>query len=192
MFADYHVHSDYSDDSWYLIEDVVKDAIKLGLEEICFTDHVDYGIKEDWKEEDEYIVGGNKIVKNVFYERYFPELQHVTRKYKDQITVKTGLEFGIQMHTIPEFEKLYATYDYDFILLSVHQIDNQEFWTGDYQKGRSDKESYDRYYDEMLQLVKTYKNYSCLAHMDLIRRYLDKNVDMFEHNKQEITEILKI
>ena len=26
-FTDYHVHSDYSDDSWYLMEDVVKDAI---------------------------------------------------------------------------------------------------------------------------------------------------------------------
>ncbi|MDV7711101.1 PHP domain-containing protein [Enterococcus casseliflavus] len=49
IFTDYHVHSDYSDDSWYLMEDVVKDAIKLGLAEICFTDHVDYGVKEDWQ-----------------------------------------------------------------------------------------------------------------------------------------------
>ncbi|MGB7366155.1 PHP domain-containing protein, partial [Carnobacterium jeotgali] len=45
VYADYHVHSDYSDDSWYLMEDVVKDAIQLGLKEICFTDHVDYGVK---------------------------------------------------------------------------------------------------------------------------------------------------
>lgn len=49
IFTDYHVHSDYSDDSWYLMEDVVKDAIKLGLAEICFTDHVDYGVKKNGK-----------------------------------------------------------------------------------------------------------------------------------------------
>ena len=28
MYCDYHVHTDYSDDSVYLMEDVVKDAIK--------------------------------------------------------------------------------------------------------------------------------------------------------------------
>ena len=48
MQADYHVHTSYSDDSVYRMEDVVKDAIKSGLDEICFTDHVDYGVKWDW------------------------------------------------------------------------------------------------------------------------------------------------
>ena len=38
MYFDYHLHSEYSDDSTYPMEDVVKDAIKMGLEEICFTD----------------------------------------------------------------------------------------------------------------------------------------------------------
>lgn len=48
MLCDYHVHTHYSDDSEYLMEDVVKDGINKGLSEICFTDHVDYGIKYDW------------------------------------------------------------------------------------------------------------------------------------------------
>lgn len=48
MFADYHVHTEFSDDSIYPMEQVVKDAIAMGMEEICFTDHVDYGIKADW------------------------------------------------------------------------------------------------------------------------------------------------
>lgn len=48
MFADYHVHTEFSDDSVYPMEDVVKDAIRMGMDEICFTDHVDYGVKEDW------------------------------------------------------------------------------------------------------------------------------------------------
>lgn len=40
MFADYHVHTAFSDDSIYPMEQVVQD-------EICFTEHVDYGIKVD-------------------------------------------------------------------------------------------------------------------------------------------------
>lgn len=192
VYVDYHVHSDYSDDSWYLMEDVVKNAIQLGLEEICFTDHVDYGVKPDWKLGEEFQVGKNKEVKNVHYDLYFAELDKLAKTYEAEIKIKKGLEFGMQVHTISQFEKLYQSHDFDFILLSVHQIENKEFWTGEFQKGHTHKESYDKYYDEMYQLVTTYKNYSVLAHMDLVRRYLDKEVDMFEYNRDKITEILKV
>ena len=49
MLADYHVHTEFSDDSVYPMEQVVKDAINLHLDEICITDHVDYGVKVDRK-----------------------------------------------------------------------------------------------------------------------------------------------
>lgn len=78
-FVDYHVHSDYSDDSWYLMGDVVRDAIKLGLEEICFTDHVDYGVKPDWTATDLFIPGGNRDVKNVHYGLYFSEIDQLKK-----------------------------------------------------------------------------------------------------------------
>ena len=48
MLADYHVHTQYSDDSDYPMEEVVQDALRLGLDALCFTDHVDYGVKRDW------------------------------------------------------------------------------------------------------------------------------------------------
>ena len=53
MFADYHVHTEFSDDSVYEMEEVVKDAIQIKMEEICFTDHVDYGVKLDWNDKKE-------------------------------------------------------------------------------------------------------------------------------------------
>ena len=48
MLADYHVHSEFSDDSKTPMEMQIEKAIELGLDEICFTDNVDYGIKDDW------------------------------------------------------------------------------------------------------------------------------------------------
>lgn len=45
MFADYHVHTEFSHDSVYPMEQVVRDAIAREMDEICFTDHVDYGVK---------------------------------------------------------------------------------------------------------------------------------------------------
>ena len=41
MLAYYHVHTSYSLDSKYPMEEVIKDAIVKGIDEICFTDHVD-------------------------------------------------------------------------------------------------------------------------------------------------------
>ncbi|MBQ7287966.1 MAG: PHP domain-containing protein, partial [Candidatus Gastranaerophilales bacterium] len=43
MFADYHIHTTYSEDSTINMEECVKHAINLKLNEICFTDHIDYG-----------------------------------------------------------------------------------------------------------------------------------------------------
>ena len=48
MYADYHLHCEYSDDSNEPMENQIQKAITLGLDEMCFTDHVDYGIKRDW------------------------------------------------------------------------------------------------------------------------------------------------
>lgn len=74
MFCDYHVHTDFSDDSIYKMKNVVKDAISLGLKEICFTDHVDY-------------------------EKYYIEYLQLVAEYKNKINLKMGLEFGMQRHT---------------------------------------------------------------------------------------------
>lgn len=190
MFFDYHVHSYFSDDSDYEMEKLIIDAISMGLEEICITDHVDFGVKGDWRDLKENEVPDKNAVMNVNFEKFFTEIEHLSVKYSNQIKVKIGMEFGIQMHTIPQFQELYDSYPFDFIILSIHQINNEEFWLYRYQQSKTDEQIYDGYYEELLNLVKTYKDYSILGHMDLIRRYVDKEVDMFEHNKDIIEEIL--
>lgn len=188
MKFDYHVHTNYSDDSEYPMEEVVTDAIKQGIQELCFTDHVDYGVKLDHDEPIPAVK--NEMLRNVDYPAYFQQFNELKRNYQQEITLRFGLEFGIQRETIPKFEKLFSSYPFDFILLSIHQIDNQEFWTGEFQVGKTDAQCYQEYYEEMLTVVKNYHNYSCLAHMDLIRRYLNKEENTFEANKAMLSEIL--
>ncbi len=97
----------------------------------------------------------------------------------------------MQMHTIPLYERLFAKYPFDFIILSVHQVEDKEFWTQDFQWGKSQKEYNERYYEEMLNLVKSYKNYSVLGHIDLIARYDEQGIYPFEKIKDIVAEILK-
>lgn len=198
MFADYHVHTEYSDDSLYPMEEVVKDAFRLGLDEICFTDHVDYGIKPDWDGPEPIVWrrGGSgepdKIpLVNVDYPRYEAEIRKLQEKYRGQITLRMGLEFGMQVHTIPLYEKLFARYPFDFILLSVHQVEDKEFWNQDFQRGHTREEFNRRYYEELLALVRRYRHYSVLAHPDLITRYDSAGPWPFEKLRPILTEILK-
>ena len=117
---------------------------------------------------------------NVDYPRYAAEIDALKEKYKDQITLKMGMEFGMQSHTIPQYEKLYSAWPFDFIILSVHQVEDREFWTQDFQRGRTQEEYNLRYYEEMLALVQRYHNYSVLGHMDLITRYDKAGIFPFE------------
>lgn len=192
MLADYHVHTEYSDDSVYPMEDVVKDAITAGLDEICFTDHVDYGIKLDWDSGKAIEYRGSEPLANVDYPKYMEEIGKLQRLYGDRIQLKAGLEFGVQVHTIPQFERLFNRYNFDFIILSVHQVEDKEFWTQDFQEGRTQQEYNMRYYEEMLELVKQYKNYSVLGHLDLIARYDEAGIYPFEKVSPIVKEILKI
>ncbi|MCD8027401.1 MAG: histidinol-phosphatase HisJ family protein [Erysipelotrichaceae bacterium] len=190
MFCDYHVHTEFSDDSEYLMEDVIKGAIDMGMNEICITDHVDYGIKNDWDSGVEIEYRDGMPLANVDYPKYFEEINRLRKIYP--ITIKQGMEFGIQTQTIRDYEKLFHQYDFDFIILSIHQVEDKKFWTNEFQTGRTQKQYNERYYQEMLDVVKNYKDYSVLGHMDLIVRYDDQGIYPFELLKDQIAEILKI
>ena len=116
------------------------------------------------------------------------------RETYKQIVIRKGLEFGIQTITADLFEKLYQTYadQLDFVLLSMHQVNNLEFWTQDFQRGKTQKEYNEEYYREIYEVQKIFKNYSVLAHLDLIVRYDELGVYPFENVKDMVAEILKL
>ena len=203
MRADYHLHCEFSDDSRERMENQIERAIELKLDEICFTDHVDYGIKKDWSEGSSVWRGGDAMssgvagkepLANVNYPEYFSKIDRMRETYKGQIVIRKGLEFGIQTITADLFQKLYDTYadQLDFVLMSMHQVNNLEFWTQDFQRGKTQKEYNEEYYREIYETQKIFKDYSVLAHLDLIVRYDENGVYPFENVKDMIAEILKL
>ena len=176
MKCDYHVHSNYSDDSNTPMERQIKRAIEIGLDEICFTDHVDYGVRYE----------------DIDYPRYFGEIDGLREKYAGKIVIRSGLECGVQVHTIPQYESLCETYsgDLDFVLLSIHQVNNICFWNQEYQRGKTQDEYNMGYYEELLRVVRGYQDYSVLAHLDLMVRYDMAGAYPFRKAKDIIAEIL--
>lgn len=175
MLVDYHIHTEHSDDSSVPIEDYVKKALEMGYEELCFTNHIDYEVPDN---------------ASCDVDKYKKDFDEIQKKYENKICLKFGMEFGMQVHTIDKFQKTFNDYNFDFIILSCHALDNLGFWNGGFQEGKTQKEFNERYYNEILNIIKKYKDYSVLGHLDVIRRY-DKSYYPFEKVKDIIAEILK-
>ena len=197
MLADYHVHTEFSDDSVFALEDVCALAIERGIDEICITDHVDYDVRPDW---DEYRrdpscakIFEGKLSINVDYERYFPAIEAARERFAPMLAVKTGMEFGVQSHTAERFHALFEQHAdaWDFIILSIHQVGNEEFWNGTFQKGRTQDEYNMQYYEEMLRVVQRFDDWSVLGHLDLIKRYDAAGPWPDENARDIVAEIMK-
>ena len=171
-YADYHVHTSFSDDCKCPMQEIILRGIELGLDEICFTEHVDYG-DEDRIQCD--------------YALYLQTLQKMKEEYGEKISLKFGIEFGVQESTAEIFEKDIEKWPFDFVILSNHQVDNKTFWNYKFQEGKTQEEIHRAYYEGFYRAVKRYKNYSVLGHLDAIKRYDpygeypdDKVIDMVE------------
>lgn len=193
MLADYHVHTAFSDDSDYELEEVCADAIRINLDEICVTDHVDYGVKPDHDHPELARIVDGQPVLNVDYDRYFPALARAREAFASELVVRTGLELGVQSHTIEPSRALFDAHadELDFVILSIHQVGDQEFWTGDFQRGRTQQEYNDAYYEEMLTVVEHFDCYAVLGHLDLIKRYDPAGPYPFERSRDIIAAILE-
>lgn len=176
MKSDYHMHTSFSLDSDFPMEKEIQVAIERGLEEICFTEHVDHL----------YTRGLDANI-----EEYYKEYKRCKEIYKDQITIKFGIEFGVQHHTVSFFKEDFNRYNFDFVILSCHQVDDKELWNKEYQQGKTQIEINEGYYNEIYQSILLYKDYSVLGHLDAVKRddpygeYEDKKV------KDILTKILK-
>ena len=193
MLADYHVHTGYSDDSSYPLRQVALDALRLNLDEVCFTEHVDYGVKPEWDEPAGARLEGGRPVTNCPYEPYLDEVEATRDELGGDIRLRAGLELGVQSHTIGRSHELVTRLGerLDFVICSIHQVGDREFWNGAFQEGRTQDEIHGAYYEEMLAVVEGFHDYSVLGHLNLINRYDPFGPYPFERVRDVVAEILR-
>ena len=69
--CDYHLHTSFSSDSDNPPENVVRQAVKLGLKSICFTDHNDY----------DYPLENGNVVFQLDFDSYVAHIAQLRDKY---------------------------------------------------------------------------------------------------------------
>lgn len=150
---DTHTHSIHSFDGNHSCSDMCLGAIKNGGRGIIITDHCDIdGEDFDCKKQ-------------------FEDLTVTREKYKNKLLLLSGIELGQGIYRKEESLKILNQYNYDFVLGSIHNLENTEdFYFLDYSKFDINALLTD-YFNALSQLAR-WNMTDSIAHLTYPLRYI--------------------
>ena len=159
---DYHIHTNFSDDAQSPIEEVLDAAIRIGLEGVALTDHLD-----PYYQDDEYPWELNIPA----YTRALTEYQ---ARYADRLAVAKGVELGlIEGDGLRVCDRAVSDFPFDFVIASVHHTARAPIHTARFLDGRMAEDAAEEYYGALLACLKVYRNYDVIGHLNVIDRYTE-------------------
>ncbi len=155
--VDSHTHSSFSPDSNMEIVSAARAAEAAGLKGFAVTDHLDLKAPE----------GDNRFAFSPSEQQaVIDEVQRVTA-----VKIFKGVEIGLQPDNLVEISSFLKDYSFDTVVASIHFVDGQDPYHGNYYEGLGEKEAYGRYLELMYQLLDSYGDFDVLGHYDYIARY---------------------
>ncbi|MGN1318234.1 MAG: histidinol-phosphatase HisJ family protein [Lachnospirales bacterium] len=183
MLVDYHIHSGFSFDSKETMDNICNIVISRGLKEIAITDHLDIYEKKEYS----YMLD---------CESWYQELNNIKEKYKSKLNIKLGIEVGTPQHNPWEYEKFYGKYPLDFIIGSIHNMEN-DIDVGDYDFNLWDYNAvYKNYNNHLMDLAKNYE-FDVMGHLTYPSRYIENqtgiipDVTKYKEFYVELFKVLK-
>ncbi|MEJ2658552.1 MAG: histidinol-phosphatase [Desulfobacterales bacterium] len=179
---DYHLHTLFCNHADGGMEHYVQAAVDLGLREICFLDHLTIQKTEP---------GLSMTPEEIPY--YFYAVQMLKQKYRNDISVKAGLEIDFNPDHIDLYQDVVDTYAFDVIAASLHfpkGVDIVSHRSG-WRHGEKDADDVYELYFEQLQKMLDYDYFDVICHIDLIKKFGRKPVRSFEKECDKILAIIK-
>lgn len=161
--SDFHFHTSFSTDSDAIPEKMIRQGIEKGLKTICVTDHLDpdYPFYED-QGEDAF---------QLDLDTYFPEMEKLKEKYKQQTDLRIGMELGLQPHLGDACREVTEKYPFDFVIGSIHVVQRTDPYYGEIFQEMGDKAAYQTAFQETLLCLDKIQNFDVLGHIDYVVRY---------------------
>ncbi len=163
ILADFHLHSHNSGDSEASMEQMVLRGIELGLDTMCFTEHMDYDFPDS---ED-----GPGSIFLLQTDPYLYELASLKEKYRDRIKLLFGVELGLQPECMRQNAVFAKSYEFDFIIGSSHICHRKDPYYPAFYEGRTEEEAYREYFESVLENIRKFSNYDVYGHLDYVVRY---------------------
>ena len=156
--SDYHVHTTYSPDGRQTVIQACERALSLGLDEICFTDHLDMYHPDP-------VVGAIPDFK-----RLFSDLEKAQARFP-ALTIRKGLEIGDHPLHRDEIFSLVQNLPLDFYLLSLHLVNGIDPYNPLYYQGKTQKEAYEAYLLCKLESLQHFPDYDAVAHLGYVGKF---------------------
>lgn len=179
--ADYHLHSFFSDDSKEKMEAQVQEAIRQGMTELCFTDHMDYDYPLRYTERFEFDV-----------DAYFEEIQRLRKIYHNDLSIRAGIELGMRPHLASRCEKLVSSYPFDFVICSSHLIGDEDPYYPQYWQGKEEAHSIRAYFETIRSNLAVFQSFDIYGHLDYVVRYAPSGIRTYSYEdyKDQLDDIL--
>ena len=186
--ADYHIHSCWSKDAKATMPEMAASALEHGMNELCFTDHVD-------------IMGNKSMEYNTFdWASYEAMHDEVRRELGGRIVLRRGIELGDAPRDFAFAERVLREMPpVDFIIGSIHQLSAAYEYDDMYWCAAHDEEEGRRQIADYFTLVRklaAWGKFNVLGHLTLPLRYMNmKNglhmtFDGFEDEVEEVFRLL--
>ena len=154
---DMHVHSDHSFDGNHSCMLLCESAVSRGIDAIAITDHCEIDSKT---------LDFRAFSTNQYFESY-----KAKKFFEGELLVMQGLEIGQAVYNKPLAESILNARKYDFILGSIHNLENMpDFYYLDYEK-YDVYELLGRYFDTVYELC-IWNRFDSLAHLTHPLRYI--------------------
>lgn len=171
MKSDFHLHSEFSGDSDTPMSAMIEKAISLGLETICFTEHLDL----------DYPDPAEDFSLNT--PSYYHTLCELKKRYAPDIEILFGVELGMQHHLGERYDAYAREFPFDYILASQHVLDQADPYYSAFWEGKHPADVICHYFEETLQNLKGMTEYDTLAHLDYIVRYAGKGNTSYDYSE---------
>ena len=177
---DYHMHSTVSFDGHATPEQMLSAARAAGLQEICFTDHIDHDPLGD-------STGIQFAVSNY-------EAAYCTLSAPD-LKLRLGMEFGM----LPQNRELAAqsarARDYDFIIGSVHFAEDLDVYYPPFWEGKTVLDAERVYLHTTLECVQAHEDFDVLGHLTYLskaRNHPTHAPILLDDHRELVAEIMKV
>ena len=150
---DFHMHSTVSFDGKSTPREMIAAAEKLGLREICFTDHYD---PNDIKGNGGFFFDPDN------YRRLYSEVSSNT------VAVRHGVEYGLTLWNKKELSAFCSEMNFDFVIGSVHFAGGTDPYFPDFWEGRTVRQAFERYLVQTLECVKIHDGFDVLGHLNYV------------------------
>jgi len=181
--ADYHMHTTLCGHAVGNPSEYAQTAVKVGLEEIGFSDHAPFVHMED--------PGITMNIKQL--PEYYRMIEDVRKKYHGSLRIKIAIEADY----IPGYEDktkaILEDYPYDYVIGSIHFIKDWGF-DDPSQRAQWDEQDVNQVYHDYYQLLQQCAQtglYDIMGHVDLVKKFGNRATEDLTDDIQKTAQIFK-